>query len=217
MRKRAVPILLLGTFVFLGISTSSYAKNVLDEQLDQKTMKIMLQYGQLLELVYNEKGELTHRMCAVLVNAKPDIVWSTITDFSNYDKFVPGMEPPVLKNKKKDEITVDFTLRIKIVMGVSSTQEYSTRYVFKKPILYMYDPKDVTKEPGFWKMVPVDNGKQTILYYYDPAPDLTKMGALVSGVVKAKPEFALALQVSPISILLNQTKAFAEKKANGGK
>ncbi len=214
--KKLFAAILLALSLF-GVSLPIHAKNVLDEQLDQKTIKKMLEYGQLLDLIYDEKGELTHRMCAVLVNAKPDIVWNVITDFENYDKFVPGMEPPVLKNKKKDEITVDFTLKIKIVMGVNSTQEYSTRYVFRKPILYMYDPKDGSKEPGFWKIVPVDNGTQTILYYYDPAPDLTKMGALVAGVVKAKPEFALALQVSPISILLNQTKAYAEQKAKSGK
>jgi ribosome-associated toxin RatA of RatAB toxin-antitoxin module len=188
------------------------AKSILDEELDQKTIKMLVEQGQLLDLIYDDKGELVHRMCVVLVNAKPDVVWSAITDFQNYDKFVPGMEPPVIKDKKKNEVTVEFTLKINIIMGVSYTQTYSTRYVFKKPILYMYNPEEPKKEPNIWKLVPVDNGARTILYYYDTPPDLTKMGSLVAGVSKAKPEIALALQVSPISILLNQTKSYIEQK-----
>lgn len=212
MKRLFCALALVLTFAaFAGAAEKG--KTILDQNLDQKTIMALIEHGQLFNLIYNDKGELTHRMCAVLANAPLDFVWNVITNFENYDKFVPGMLPPALRDEKKNEVTVDFILKINIIMGISSTQKYSTRYVLAKPILYMHDPENSSSEPGFWKLVPVDGGKRTILYYYDPAPDLSKLGKLVDGVTKAKPELALALQVSPISILLNETKAYIEKKA----
>jgi hypothetical protein len=217
MRHLEMKRILTAAILFVMVSALSLAadtkvKSVLDENLDLKTIKTLIEHGQLFNMIYNDKGELAYRMCAVLVYAPPDLVWKVITDFKNYDKFVPDMLPPVLRNEKKNEITVDFTLKISIVMGISTTQKYSTRYVLSKPMLYMYDTENKLREPGFWKLVPVDDDTRTMLFYYDAAPDLSKMGKLVDGVTKAKPEFALALQVSPVSILVNEAKAYIEKK-----
>jgi hypothetical protein len=211
MRKLLVPAVVCA---FLIVSLLARAAvNPLEQNLDQDTLIKLAEKGQLFNMIYNEKGELTHRLCVIMVDASPDVVWGVITDFKNYDKFIPDMDPPVVRNKKEDEITVDFTLKIKIVGPIATTQKYSTRYVMKKPKLYMYDPEDSSVEPGFWQLTPIDGGKRTLVYYYDKAPDLMEMGKLVSGLVTTRPEFALALQVSPVSILLNQTKEYAEKKA----
>jgi hypothetical protein len=59
-------------------------------------------------------------------------------------------------------------------------------------------------------MASVDGGKRTLLFYLDPAPDLSKMGSLVSSVVKEKPELGLALQVSPVSIMVQGIKKYIE-------
>ncbi|HOY63274.1 MAG: Polyketide cyclase / dehydrase and lipid transport [bacterium ADurb.Bin236] len=210
---RKLLVFAVASALLICSSRARAAVNPLEQNLDQDTLIKLAEKGQLFNMIYDEKGELTHRLCIVMVDASPDIVWGVITDFKNYDKFIPDMDPPVIRNKKDNEATVDFVLRIKIVGPIASTQKYSTRYVMKKPKMFMHDPEDSSVEPGFWQLTPIDGGKRTLVYYYDKAPDLMELGKLVSGLVTTRPEFALALQVSPVSILLNQTKEYAEKKA----
>lgn len=212
MRKNVAALMFVTLFTAL-FSLQTSAKNILDENLDKNTIIRLAEQGQLLNLVYDKHGELTNRMCAVIADAPLDIVWNVITDYADYYKFVPEMESSIIKSSKSNEATVDFTLKIKIIMGVSSTQKYSTRYVKEKPILHMYDPENPKAEPGFWKLVPINGGKRTLILYYDKAPDLMKMGSLVSGVVSSRPELAIALQLSPISMLLDATREYSEKKA----
>jgi len=201
--------------LFVLVQTAVAEENILDQDLDIKTIKKMAEHGQLINLIYNDQGELTHRMHAVVINADLDTVWGVITDYKNYDKFVPEMIPPKIRESEDDRTIVDFTLKIRIIMGVSSTQEYSTMYVEEKPVLHMLNPDKPDEEGGFWKLVPVENGEKTLAFYYDPVPDLSEMGRLVAGVAKSKPEFAIALQVSPVTILMNETKAYIEKIARG--
>ena len=203
-------------FCLLISARCALAQDVLREELDTATIKKMAEYGQLINLIYNDEGELTHRMHAVVINAPLDTVWDVITDYQNYDRFVPEMMPPEIRSSDDESTVVDFTLKIRIIMGVSSTQKYATEYIKEKPVLHMRNPDDPADKGGYWKLEPVEDGEKTLTFYFDPAPDLSKMGRLVEGITKSKPEFRIALQVSPVTILLNETKAYVEKTAAGG-
>jgi len=202
-------------FVFIISSFSSGAraeKNILEENLDKATIRKLLDFGQILTLKYDAAGNISHRVCGVLVNAPSDLVWNVLNDFKNYDEFIIGMEEPSIGKSGKGATIVDFVLKIKVLAGIGTTQKYSQMFVPRKPKLFIYDPEKPDREPGFWSVAPTDDGK-TILFYYDMAPDLNDMGKLISGVAKSKQEFAIALQVSPVSVLVNSVKAYAEKKA----
>lgn len=216
MMRRCVIIVFVLVMVAACGATAAKPGTILKEGIDRATITELAQKGQLMNLIYNDEGELTHRMCAVVVNAGPDTVWDVITDYENYDKFIPDMAPPEIRERKAGGVTlVDFTLRIRIVMGVGTTQKYSTKFVPERPFLYRYDPGDPGAEPGFWELVPLEDGAKTLLFYYDTVPDLSRMGGLVSGLTSARPEFRIALQVSPMSILVSETKKYAEKIAAG--
>lgn len=213
MIRRAAVTLLIAV-ALAGFAGQAQAKRVLDEKLDMATLQKMAASGQLIHLEY--KGNtLVNRMVCVLVKAPPAKVWAVITDFGNYHKFVPEMLPPKVTKISATEYKVDFTLDIKILGPVKTTQKYSMLYSLENPYLYMYDPaaaKGPKASASYWKVVPVSGGKQTMLFYLDAAPDLGKMGSLVVNVVKEKPELALALQVSPVSIMVQEIKKYAEGK-----
>ncbi|MEW5946879.1 MAG: SRPBCC family protein [bacterium] len=192
------------------------AKNVLEEELDINTIKLMAKHGQLIHLSYSGE-EISYRMVAMLADAPPDAAWEAVSDVERYHEFVPEMLPVKVLSRGKDELTVEHTVQVKVIAMVKATEKYSTRYVFKKPRLYMHSPDDPKAEPGYWELVPVDGGKKTLLIYFDKAPDLSKMGSMVKLVIKAKPEFGLALQVSPVSILIKAMKSRAEEIAVGKK
>ena len=197
-----------------GFAGQAQAKRVLDEKLDLASLQKMAAMGQLIHLEY--KGNtLVNRMVCVLVNAPPAKVWTVITDFANYHKFVPDMLPPKVTKLSATEYKVDFTLDIKILGPVKTTQKYGMLYSLENPYLYMYDPtkaKGSKANASYWKLVPVNGGKKTMLFYLDEAPDLGKMGSLVVNVVREKPELALALQVSPVSIMVQEIKKYVEGK-----
>lgn len=212
--RRFAPIVAFALCVFL-LSFPGFArsKNVLDEKLDMKTLVTLTKHGLLISLE-DVDGKLKYRMVSALVNAAPDKVWRVLTRFEDYGNFVPEMVQPVIEKRTKTETVVAFTLEIRILGPIKSTQNYKTRYVFKKPRLYMYSLDDPRLEPGYWEVTPVDGGKKTLLFYIDTAPDLMKMGTLVSSVVKAKPELGLAIQVSPITILVQAIKTESEKQGS---
>ncbi|MEW6201901.1 MAG: SRPBCC family protein [bacterium] len=209
--KMALPLMCILTSVLLA-SPCFPAEKVLDEKLDKNTLKLMAQHGQLIHLAYDGE-ELTYRTVVMFVNAPVDMVWDVITDIENYDKFVPEMLPPKIINRKKDEITAHHTVKVKVIAGISASENYDMRYVFKKPRVYMYDPKKPKREPGYWEIVPVDGSSKTLLFYTDRAPNLNEMGTMVKTIVRMKPELGLALQVSPISILTKAMKSRAEALA----
>lgn len=193
-------------------SPPAAAKNVLEEELDINTLKLMAKHGQLIHLSYDGE-KLSRRMVAMLADAPLDAAWKAISDIRRYHEYVPEMLQPKIISEKDGEITVEHTVQVKVIMGIKATEKYSTRYVFKKPRMYMHDPESPAREPGYWELVPVEDGKKTLILYFDEAPDLMKMGKMVQLVVSAKPELALALQVSPVSILVKSMKSRAEELA----
>lgn len=198
------------------IQPSFAAEKVLEENLDVETLKLMAGHGQLIHLSYDGE-ELTYRTVMTLVNAPLNVVWKVISNAEKYVEFVPQMQSVEVLDKKGGEITVEHTVKIKIVGPIAATEKYSTRYVFDKPKVVMYDPEKPEEEPGYWELVPVNDGKKTLLIYFDKAPNLEEMGTVVRTVLRTKPELGLALQVSPVSILTKAMKARAEKLAKGKK
>ena len=196
----------------LPASPTFAAKKVLDENLDTNTLKLMAQHGQLIHLAYDGE-DLTYRTVIMLVDAPLDVVWNVITDIENYGEFIPEMLAPKIISKKNDEVIAEHIVQVKIILGVSASEKYTTRYVFKKPRVYMSDPKKPKVEPGYWEVKPVDGGSKTLLLYTDPAPNLAEMGTMVKTVVRVKPELGLALQVSPVSILVKAIKTRSEALA----
>ena len=215
MFKKTVSIIVPLLVFTVVLTISAPTKRVLDESLDMKTLQKMASTGQLIHLQYDKSGKLTHRMVATLINAPLDTVWKTVTDFKNYNKFIPGLQPPKVRQISKTEYVVDNTLNVEIYGPIKNTNKYSVGYELKKPILYMYDPskkKPAQSEMNIWKLVKVDGGKKTLIFYLDEAPDLKDLGSFVYGIVKDKPELSLALQVSPVSIMVQQLKNYVEKK-----
>ena len=218
MSKRMSSLFCVFTVIFALVFTggpASGAKKVLDKKLDMETLREMAEMGQLIHLEY--KGNtLVHRMVCTLIDAPPDKVWNVISDFSKYPKFIPFMKPPGITKVAPNDLRVDFTLDITIIGPIKTIQKYSTEYVLEKPYLYMYDepdkPKGPKSEANYWKVVPVEGGKKTLLFYLDRPPDLAKMGLLVANIIRAQPVISVGLQVSPISIAVGEIKKYCERK-----
>ena len=214
MLKRVFFLATLSLMLAGALGGQAQAKRVLDEKLDLKTLTTLATNGQL---IYFEQhgGNITDRLVVTLINAPLDKVWSVITDFSNYNKFIPTMLPPKVTKKSDKEYNVDFVLDISIYGPIKTTQKYSTAYELSKPYLYMYEvgkPKVTKDKANYWKLVPVAGGKKTLVFYLDKAPDLKSLGTLVYNIASTKPELALALQVSPVSIVVQQLKEYVERK-----
>lgn len=214
MLKKALPFIVPILIFTVVLTAAAPTSRVLDENLDMKTLQKMASSGQLIHLQYDKSGKLAYRMVATQVNAPIDKVWKVVTDFKNYNKFIPGLQPPKVRQLSKTEFVVDNTLNVEIYGPIKTVNKYSVGYELKKPMVYMYDPskkKPDQSEMNLWKLVDVD-GKKTLIFYLDEAPDLKDLGTFVYGIVKDKPELSLALQVSPVSIMVQQLKTYAEKK-----
>jgi hypothetical protein len=215
MSKRICTLLCAGVVLLaLVFAGPAEAKRVLDEKLDMDTLEKMAATGQIIHLEYRG-NTLINRMVCTLVNAPPDKVWGVITGFSKYYKFIPFMLPPAVTKVAPNDFRVDFTLDITIIGPIKTTMKYSIEYVLEKPYLYMYDnpdkPKGPKAEANYWKVVPVEGGKKTLLFYLDKPPDLAKMGLLVANIIRSQPAISVGLQVSPVSIAVAEIKKYSER------
>ena len=206
MIKKTSAIILTVSF-FMLIGNNTYA-NLLEQKLDESTLKELLNRGELIHLE-EENGKLKYIDYAILIDAPLDKVWQVITDFENYPDFIPGHKDCNIIKKDNNEITVESTVEFKF-MVIGSTVRYTTKYILNKPELIIIDT-EINREAGRYKLIPIDEGKRVVLFRTKEALDVDNFGRVAKFLVIQKPEIEFSLYLSPLRINMKAIKERAEK------
>ncbi len=203
--KKMLAIILTVSF-FMLIENNTYA-NLLEQKLDESTLKELLNRGELIHLE-EENGKLKHIDYAILIDAPLDKVWHVITDFENYPDFIPGQKACKIINKQGNETIVESAVEFKF-MGVGSTVNYTTKYILNKPELIIFDTKK-NREIGRYKFIPIDEGKRVVLFRTKEV-DRDNFTGVVKILINKKPEIEFSLYLSPLRINMKAIKERAEQ------
>ncbi|MCK4653268.1 MAG: SRPBCC family protein [Candidatus Cloacimonetes bacterium] len=206
MIKKTSAIILTVSLVIL-VASSTFA-NILEQELDESTLKILLTKGELI-LLEEENGELKYITMAILIDTPLDKVWQVLTDFEKYPDFIPGHKDCKIIKKDNNEITVESAVEFKF-MVIGSTVRYTTKYILKKPELIIIDT-EINRETGRYKLIPIDEGKRVVLFRTKEAVDVDNFGRVAKFLVIQKPEMEFSLYLSPLRINMNAIKERAEK------
>jgi len=199
-------ITILTIILVLLIANNGFS-NLLEQELDESTLKVLLNKGELIFLE-EENEELKYITLAIIIDAPLDKVWQVITDFENYPDFIPGHKDCKIIKRYGNEITVESAVEFKF-MGIGSTVKYTTKYILKKPELIIFDTEK-NRETGCYKLIPIDQGKRVVLFRTKEAVDVDNFGRVAKFLIIRKPEMEFSMQVSPLRININAIKKRAE-------
>ena len=190
----------------MSIGNNTFA-GLLEQKVDESTIKLLLSRGELIHLE-EEHGKLKSIDYAIFIDAPLDKVWNVLTDFENYPEFIPGQKVCKIIRIQDNEMIVKSAVEFKF-MGIGSTVKYTTKYIFKKPELIIYDIEK-NRETGYYKLVPIDNGKHVVLFRTkeidgDNLPGVAKI------LINKKPEMESSLYLSPLRINMKAIKERAER------
>ena len=201
MFRKILPIFLSVSLVILV--TNNAFPNLLEQELDESTLKVLLNRGELI-LLEEEDGKLKYITLAIIIDAPLDKVWQVITDFENYPNFIPGHKNCKIIKSNDNEITVESVVEFKF-MAIGSTVKYTTKYILKKPELIIFDTEK-NRETGRYKLIPIDEGRRVVLFRTKEAVDVDNFGRVAKFLIIQKPEMEFSMQVSPLRININAIK-----------
>ena len=204
MIKKTSAIILTMSLVIL-VANNGFA-NVLEQELDESTLKILVKEGGLIHLE-EINGEIKYITLAILIDAPLDKVWKVLTDFENYPEFIPGHKDCKIIKKENNEITVESAVEFKF-MVIGSTVRYTTKYILKKPELIIIDT-EINRETGRYKLIPIDQGKRVVLFRTKEV-DRDNFTGVAKFLTNKKPEMEFPLYLSPLRINIKAIKERAE-------
>lgn len=101
-------------------------------------------------------GENGQYEAKVLVTATPKAVWSVLTDYPNYPKFLPGViSSKVLKFGNQGKTIEQVSERQVFVLTVRSRILYTTTETDQSRIDFQLVEGDLAKMQGYWQLDPV--------------------------------------------------------------
>jgi len=194
---------------------ASEEMSVVRLQVDPDSIEKLLRQGEILIIKENEQGGRFKFVTAgVLINAPPEEVWKTITDYAHYPEFVPDCEkteviPGEAENIVYTKIVVAFKFSI-----IKYKVRYTLRQVHQKEKLridWTLKEGDLAEAIGAWELIPLKGGKKTGAFY-SAYSDLRSLGYLVKFLFKEQPVMEMAITSTTAILMARAAKARVEGK-----
>ena len=173
------------------------------KKIELERLLIMVKTGQV-SILSEDKMKINGVMSAHLVNTTEDEAWNVLLNYDSYSRFLPGIQSSKVLSRCGNTITARFVAGLK-VMGVGGTVKYTYRFEIRRPYAEVYDA--ATGEPtGYWAIIPTSDKNQIILVHADTAKDVGSAHLFLRFLVEKLPTAELALNISPVVMLVNRMK-----------
>lgn len=190
---------------------ATWSENVIGEGTDPETIKSLLQRGQIIIINEHPKRVKWLITSGVLVNASPETIFKAIKDYENYPNFMPETENVTAKELNGPNIVeLSMTLNIKVMKGISLPVKYSIIHYHRPPLRsdWTKSTGKFEENSGFYQFVPVDGGKQTMLFY--TIYTLPRI-PIATDLFKKDPNLELVINMSTAVMVCRALKKHVEK------
>ena len=151
---------------------------------------------------------------AMLVDAPPAVVWSVISDFKNYPKYIRECNTAKVKKQTDAAAVVDFKMTLLKAGPVNLASAYTLNYKLDKGKRMEFASAGDNGKGlhGAWELVPVQSGKRTVLIQRTIS-DFKSAGSLAKYMVERSPTITIAVSLANAMVYVEQMKRAAEKKS----
>lgn len=182
-------------------------------ELDEATMKKLLEQGSLIIVRQKEDLSLINVTAGQVVNAPIDLVWAAITDFEHYPEFMPQTsEEKILERQDDDIVVVEQSLAIKIwrLPSVDLTYQLAQKLSPPDRLRFWHLEGPLAGTYGGWDLVPA--GDQTMIFYTIYS-NLTALGWGLGSIFKAEPDFMGGVNTTTAIMVVKAVKKECERRA----
>lgn len=181
------------------------------KKMNAATLSKMLSGGMFGYLDRSTGAEVA--CAAVMVNAAPDRVWTTLTAYENYPRIIAQISKVKILERKADGAKITMTAYIMRVGPINITSEGTQvmKYTGKSHIeMASADAKD-KKTWGTWDLIPAEGGRKTILIYAYNS-DIAAGGGTAKALIDKEPTLGISINMSNVMVMVEGIKKGAEKK-----
>lgn len=203
---------MLALAVLAGGACRAAVKEPAWKKLDVNTLVSLLSKGDLVS-VEQIGGGTELSTIGTIVNAPPEKVFATFTDFKNYPKMIPSCTSTKVSQQTANSAVVRFAVQVIKVGPVDITADYTLKYVMAKPKRadISWVSGTVKNVQGYWETIPVPGGKKTILVYAITS-NLKEANAFAKSAFEKQPSTETAINLSSAIVLIKAIKKKAESK-----
>jgi hypothetical protein len=179
--------------------------------MDSAMIRRLFKDGPFTVMRQRTKTEFAMVTTGVIIEAQPHAVWLVLTDYSLRPKIITGVSK--IEDLKVEGNKATFTQRnsIKFSFIKFTWEEYRVHVHYPEKSILFYDPKKPDFALGGYELIPLDDGKATLLLYSYTA-DLRSMGFPVGTMAREIPFVEELLMTSAGVMVVTGAKNYLEKK-----
>lgn len=172
------------------------------KDVDPATVHALGGGGPVLVVEESPTGQLELVTGGAFFEASPDQVWKTISDYSTYPEWMPDLTEIEVTNDTGTTKHVHYKVHFQIAI-ISKKINYVLKHTETPPHRIAWDliEGDFDKTVGAWNLVPLNNGKGTLVFY-STFTNLKSMGWLVKQLLTEQPGLEVAIQASTALVVL---------------
>jgi ribosome-associated toxin RatA of RatAB toxin-antitoxin module len=181
--------------------------------LDQATVKALISQGSLIVVRQRKDLSLINVTAAQVVNASPEVVWATLTDFEHYPRFMPQTTGEKILEREGNIYRIEQTIEVKIwqLPAVEITYQLINQLEPPNRIRFWHHSGTLEGTYGGWDLVP--SGPKQTLIFYTLYSNLTSLGWGLGSIMKSQPDFMAGINVTTAMMVAKAVKGECERRA----
>ena len=181
--------------------------------LDQATIKSLISQGSLIVVRQRKDLSLINVTAAQVVNASPEVVWATLTDFEAYPRFMPQTTQEKILERQGNTFRIEQTIEVKVwqLPSVEITYQLINRMEPPNRIRFWHHSGTLEGTYGGWDLVP--SGPKQTLIFYTLYSNLTSLGWGLGSIMKSQPDFMAGINVTTAMMVAKAVKEECERRA----
>jgi len=184
-------------------------RSVLTRGVDMATLESVLRRGEIVIVDETTGGDIPWLVAAgAMINAPPEEVWKTLSDFSRFPEWVPQTEKAI-STVKGDRVDVAYTIGFRFGF-IHTTINYSVAQRLDPPrrIDWVGTGGDIKKTFGYMELFPAEGGKKTMFFY---AAWAIPQHLLLRKFLESEPVLDMMISMSTASVFVKKLKEQVEK------
>lgn len=210
LRLIALSVIMLGMAVAAPASAKPGRIQLapLPEKLDVRAMAPMLDQGEIIWVSSQKDGKLKQASIMSVVNAPVKKTWDAVTDYENYNEFMPNAKKIVVLSRQGGDAVLSYTIDLPGPDFVYTLRHHHTPYT-KVDIWPENDKGNIKTGAWRWELFPLGENRTVLVYTL--YTDIRESSWILNIALKSDPSMEHGINIATGLVTINAIKRRAEK------
>ena len=181
----------------------------LPEKFDVSAMAPMLDQGELIWVNSQKDGQFKQASIMSIVNATVKKTWDAVTDYDQYNEFMPRAKKIIVLSRDGNEAVLSYTIDLPGPDFEYTLRHHHTPYT-KVDIWPENDKGDIKTGAWRWELFPYGENKTILVYTF--YTDIRESSWILKIALKSDPSMEHGINIATGLVTVNAIKRRAEKQ-----